>query len=204
MSVRTPPRRYDARSPVGICRLCAEPILLDGKPAKRRRWHPGCVEVWLIATSSEAATAALFRRDRGVCAACGYDCEAPANWRLAAERYVRGPAGKVAFVAVQPWRDEADGPYCRLRREKLVDWQGDHVVPLWSVDRDAEDAMRYWGLENLQTLCTPCHLDKTAAEAAQRAKELRLRQKAAGTVTRRKKKIPSRPFGKSRPPRGTR
>jgi len=48
-------------------------------------------------------------------------------------------------------------------------WCADHVVPLWSVDRNAENAFRYWTLENLQTLCESCHKAKTAREAAERA-----------------------------------
>lgn len=45
----------------------------------------------------------------------------------------------------------------------------DHIVPLWSVDRKAEGALRFWGPVNLQVLCVPCHKAKSAREAAERA-----------------------------------
>ncbi|MBW2274640.1 MAG: HNH endonuclease [Deltaproteobacteria bacterium] len=46
-------------------------------------------------------------------------------------------------------------------------WELDHIVPL--IDGGSHD------LENLQTLCTPCHVKKTSEEArlrSARAKEL--------------------------------
>ena len=49
------------------------------------------------------------------------------------------------------------------------DWELDHVVPLWSVDRDAPGALAFWQLANMQTLCPLHHKEKTAAEAGQRS-----------------------------------
>ncbi|WP_407304016.1 HNH endonuclease [Acinetobacter sp.] len=44
-------------------------------------------------------------------------------------------------------------------------WDMDHITPLI----EANGEMKYWTLENLQTLCKPCHKAKTSAEATQRA-----------------------------------
>lgn len=54
---------------------------------------------------------------------------------------------------------------CRQVRTEL-----DHVVPLWQVAHLPDDE-RFWyfGPENLQLLCIPCHREKTAAEASRRA-----------------------------------
>ncbi|MFV3415638.1 HNH endonuclease [Pseudomonas sp. NY15436] len=40
-------------------------------------------------------------------------------------------------------------------------WHMDHVIPLWKGGDDLES--------NMQVLCIPCHADKTAKEAAERA-----------------------------------
>lgn len=50
-------------------------------------------------------------------------------------------------------------------------WAADHRVPLWSVPNVVTMAERafYWGLDNAQTLCIPCHTEKTSREAAERA-----------------------------------
>lgn len=52
-----------------------------------------------------------------------------------------------------------------------VDYELDHIVPLWSVDRTLPwgELIRFWMLPNLQALCVPCHAEKTAAETTQRA-----------------------------------
>ena len=73
----------------------------------------------------------------------------------------------------------------------------DHDTPLWSVDRAAADAWKYWTAENLVLRCSPCHKTKSAREAKQRAKEKRLN----GTTgqNKRKAKIPSRGFPKPPP-----
>ncbi|WP_054910471.1 HNH endonuclease [Pseudomonas sp. NBRC 111135] len=40
-------------------------------------------------------------------------------------------------------------------------WNMDHIIPLWKGGDDLES--------NMQVLCIPCHADKTAKEAAERA-----------------------------------
>lgn len=54
-------------------------------------------------------------------------------------------------------------------------WQADHIIPLWAVPPNVSLAERevYWGLGNLQRLCVPCHKEKSALEAGQRAKAKR-------------------------------
>lgn len=44
-------------------------------------------------------------------------------------------------------------------------WHLDHIKPLVESQGD----ISYWGLDNLQTLCQPCHKAKTGAEATARA-----------------------------------
>ena len=44
-------------------------------------------------------------------------------------------------------------------------WDMDHIKPLVESQGD----LSYWKLPNLQTLCKPCHITKTSAEATARA-----------------------------------
>lgn len=98
------------------------------------------------------------------------------------------------------WLEHRDGKICRsCKKSDCGPLELDHVRPLWSVDRDAPDAWKFWTLENLQLLGTPCHKIKTAREAKVRAKGKRIRKKLNGE-TRPRAKIPSRDFDK--PPDG--
>lgn len=82
------------------------------------------------------------------------------------------PAGRRTFCSnecVHEWRLRTDPGYLRhqtFHRDKGVcakcgkqsrcDWQADHIVPV--VEGGGE-----CGLENIRTLCTPCHKEETAA-----------------------------------------
>lgn len=63
----------------GHCRWCGLPVL-EGKPpvqTKRIRcWHPDCVTIYRIAMFSSDQRTHVFKRDKGICARCGTDCEA--------------------------------------------------------------------------------------------------------------------------------
>lgn len=56
-------------------------------------------------------------------------------------------------------------------------FEADHIVALWEGGKDA--------LDNLQTLCRHCHLQKTVGEAPLRAKADRLRVRHDATLRRR-------------------
>ena len=132
-------------APRGVCRWCGEPILhLDGakagEPNLRRRWHPECVEAYNDSDPREVRRR-LRKRDRGLCASCGLDT-------LALKKSLKGRGMARAL------RERGFVP-----RRSL--WEVDHIVPL--VDGGGHD------MTNLQSLCTPCHKRKTAAEATARA-----------------------------------
>ncbi|HYD97964.1 MAG TPA: hypothetical protein VEH84_01150 [Alphaproteobacteria bacterium] len=145
----------------GRCRWCGEPVLRpDGQPNRRRLWHDPCLAAYKLAAWPKEQRRALLKRDRGRCAGCGADCrpsvpEPRPGRRVTAPEPLTG--GRI--------------PYTKLRwgKRPLLPWHADHVVPLFSVDPAAPDALRYWTLENLQTLCETCHKAKCAAEAAGRA-----------------------------------
>jgi len=132
-------------APRGTCRWCGEGIVYAdgpkrGEPDRRRRWHPECVSTYSASDPREVRRR-LRRRDRGRCAACGLD-----TVKLRRELRGRGMTKKLRERGFVP-------------RRSL--WEVDHIVPL--VDGGSHD------LDNLQTLCSPCHRAKTAAEATERA-----------------------------------
>ncbi len=153
---RAPPRKPNPRTPKGFCVWCGSRV-----EGRRRTWcSDACVDEYRIANFAGDAQKAVFRRDHGVCAGCGVDTKLTGKWRR--KRFPRGfgfgwyPEGPVTEVEYVP-----------------AEWEADHVVPLWSVDRDAPDAFRYWSLSNIQTLCVRCHKAKTKREAAARAARAR-------------------------------
>lgn len=118
------------------CRWCDKALLkADGSPDLRRNWHPDCAEAYMIRNHPARLKEAVWKRDKGVCAACGADHGTP---RLAAWH----------------WPDRKPNAYWLAQDGS---WEADHIVPL--KDGGAFD------LENVQTLCaSPCHRDKTVAE----------------------------------------
>jgi hypothetical protein len=169
-ALRRPPLPH-WESPKGACRWCGAAVLKpDGAPNPRRRWHDDCVTSYRIACFSADMRDAVQRRDGGFCAACGLhflhalpvarpipDWLPYARWHAAIS-----VAGK-RWVMV----DFADAVFTPIYYAR--GWTADHIEPLHRVDRQAPDALRYWSLANLQTLCLRCDELKTTAEARQRA-----------------------------------
>lgn len=145
---RRPEIRF-SDAPRAICRWCGEAIVYpdgpkQGQPDRRRRWHPECVVAY-DASDPREARRRVRKRDRGICAACGLDTRVVKKAHRG-----RGSARALRALGYVP-------------RRSL--WELDHVVPL--IDGGGHE------LANLQTLCTPCHKRKTAAEARQRAERER-------------------------------
>jgi 5-methylcytosine-specific restriction endonuclease McrA len=140
---RRPEIRF-SDAPRGVCRWCGDPIVHEkgekrGEPNRRRRWHQACVDEYNRSDPREARRM-VRKRDRGHCASCGLD-----TYALKRSTRGKGSHRKLRELGFKP-------------RKSL--WELDHVVPL--IDGGTHEA------GNLQTLCTPCHKRKTAAEASRR------------------------------------
>jgi 5-methylcytosine-specific restriction endonuclease McrA len=138
-------------APRGQCRWCGEAILYEsgekrGRTDLRRRWHSRCVEEYNQSDPSEARKR-IRRRDRGRCRACKIDTYA-----------IRREMKKIGRGRTKEIRQRGFKP-------KQSYWELDHIVPL--IDGGGH------GDDNLQTLCTPCHKEKTAEEARRRAEARR-------------------------------
>jgi len=73
-------------------------------------------------------------------------------------------------------RDNGSCKQCgtKCKRKGAPKWHMDHITPLIEASGD----IKYWKMENLQTLCEKCHKEKTAKEAAGRAFKRRLSKDA--------------------------
>lgn len=139
-------RRQHNRQP-GECTWCGRRV-----PKRRRRWcGEECVAAWMASWGSWAHLCWLVeRRDRGVCSRCGCDTDRIkrllTRWRYDHE----AESAARAF-----WRSEGFPIGRQL-------WEADHIVPRAEGGEDR--------LENLRTLCVPCHKARTAAWHGERAR----------------------------------
>jgi len=99
-----------------------------------------CVEEWRLRTDPGYLRHKVLERDKGICAACGTDCEAA--W-IDLKR-LRGAA---RLRALLEW-----GIKSRARKSL---WDADHIVPVVEGGGECD-------LENIRTLCLKCHRAATA------------------------------------------
>jgi 5-methylcytosine-specific restriction endonuclease McrA len=67
-------------------------------------------------------------------------------------------------------RDKGICGKCGVQCSYPLEWHMDHIKPLYL----ANDNINFWKLDNLQTLCEPCHIAKTSQEATERAAKRKL------------------------------
>lgn len=134
------------------CRWCGTREI----PPRRSSWcSDACVAEFTIRRGI-GLRARVQARDKGVCAACGLDCVKMRRDLGPGTRYIT--PDRIADLERQGWtrRD--------FVRKSL--WDADHILPV-------EHGGGACGLDNLQTLCRPCHRRKTAKQARERAAERR-------------------------------
>jgi 5-methylcytosine-specific restriction protein A len=121
-----------------LCRWCELEIL-----ARRRRTFCSdyCVDQHRLRTDPGYLRDRVFSRDRGICALCQADTIAI----YAALKRARG-ASRLAGLSVYGLRTIAS-------RRSL--WDADHILPVAEGGGQCD-------LDNLRTLCLPCHREVTA------------------------------------------
>jgi 5-methylcytosine-specific restriction protein A len=130
----------------GLCRWCKQEV------AGRRRTFCSdpCVHEWRLRSSTSYLRDCVLERDRGVCAICSLD-----TVRLR-RRVMRLPFAK-RMAELRALQQKGT-----VLRGRKTWWEADHVVPVV----EGGDS----NLDNVRTLCIPCHRNVTA--------ELRLRRRA--------------------------
>lgn len=125
-----------------LCRYCATEV----SPPRRTFCDDRCVDSFRIESSPSFAREKVFERDRGVCQGCGLDTE------------------KLKSVLFE-LRLRAPTEYDRLtRRYQATFGFGFRVEDhFWEMDHTKAVVLGggSCGLDNLKTLCRPCHGRKT-------------------------------------------
>jgi 5-methylcytosine-specific restriction protein A len=121
-----------------LCRWCELEIL-----AKRRRTFCSdyCVHQWRLRTDPGYLRDQVFARDHGICGVCEADTIAIYN----ALKRARGKA-RIAGLSLY-------GMQTIVSRRSL--WDADHILPVAEGGGQCD-------LDNLRTLCLPCHREVTA------------------------------------------
>lgn len=133
----------------GQCRLCRNTLT-----GRQRSWcSKKCYfQAWehaqIARGSSEHMRKALKRRDKEICAKCNRDC--------ATVKKIFDRVG--SSILKYEWKDRSLHPYYMVMRyfgftPYKHTWEADHILEL----RDGGEHT----LDNLQTLCIPCHKEKT-------------------------------------------
>ena len=118
-----------------LCRWCGLEV-----PLRRLTFcSDWCVDQWRLRTDPGYLREQVFLRDRGVCALCGVDARA-AWFDLKRSR------GAHREKLLARWGLK------RIARKTL--WDADHIVPVAEGGGECD-------LENLRTLCLPCHRQQT-------------------------------------------
>ncbi len=128
------------RGPQGrpLCRWCRLEILA---PRRRSFCSDYCVHQWRLRSDPGYVRDQVFARDRGICALCATDT-------VAAYAALKRSRGAVRAEALAMW-----GLKDVSARRTL--WDADHIRPVAEGGGQCD-------LENLRTLCLPCHREVTA------------------------------------------
>lgn len=182
------PEHRKARGPNGrrLCRWCGVEV-----PKGRQTWcSDACVQEYMIRRDAGSLRRAVWARDRGVCAVCGLDADQLERvlYRLrrgaVLDRYAnshRYVTGRIREELRAHWRRRwerfrdrmLDGRWTTDHPHGTVScWEADHIVPV--VEGGGGMA---GGLDNVRTLCVPCHRRETADLAARRANARRTNEK---------------------------
>lgn len=151
-------------SPRGSCRLCGEPILrADGTVNKLRTWHAECGYFFRLCTEMPLQRSFLYERDGDGCAHCKTKLRRLVKYT---ERYNIVDIDADGTRHYYPWTELKLAWVCEV----------DHRIPLWKVETVSDVRARVWyfGPDNLQLLCPPCHAEKTSLETTERAHERRM------------------------------
>lgn len=122
-----------------LCRFCKH----ECGPPRRTFCSEPCVHEWKVRTQLDYAKRFVARRDNGACQLCGTDTFAPYR----------------PFNLLRFGHPPQDG---FPPRRVLGAFDMDHIVPVC-------EGGGACGLDNLRTLCRPCHRAETAKLAARRA-----------------------------------
>ncbi len=171
---------YSSPAPKGpngerLCYNCHGPMPKD---KRKVNCTPKCAQEWRAKTSPSYMRHLIFKRDKGICAKCGTDTvdlqrqfnSIRVGRQLGA--HPRGDEDRDRFL-------KAHGiPWGRVGSDW---WDADHITPV--IEGGGE-----CGLDNLRTLCIPCHQEAT------RDLHARLKEKRAADQRARMNALSEKPL----------
>lgn len=164
LSAKKTPLKYDSQGNI-LCRWCEKCV----HPPRKTFCSAECVHNWKLRSNLTYARRCVRQRDRGVCSKCGTDTY------------------KISRGMRKPLRGETEAAWKKrvkaIRKKYKI---GPRRVTLWDMDHIQEVAVGggQCGLDNLITLCTVCHKQKTKKFV----KKHRAKKKTASKRTKRAKK----------------
>jgi len=132
-----------------LCSVCGKPLT----KGLRRYCSQECTDICYVATMPSYARGKVFQRDKGVCSNCGCDTE-KLKKILRKARYDDGWAS-LGWHDIGVIKNEMGFTADHF-------WEMDHILPV-------VEGGGLCGMDNLQTLCVPCHRAETKELAARRA-----------------------------------
>lgn len=120
------------------CRWCGKGV----KPPRRTMCSPECVHEILIRTNGRYLRDCVYKRDKGICAICNQDTKLIAKEALSLEGEDKKKflIDNRILLKRKIWKRKHGGGL----------WDADHIIPV-------KDGGGQCGLDNIRTLCIPCH-----------------------------------------------
>lgn len=156
--------RHLPRRPKGFCKWCAGPVA----PPRRTWCSQACVDAFMVRSNANSAAHALWKRDRGVCADCGFDFGwAARRIKVDLEFWVDDLEAANGGSLPRGWARPQDDRLRAGLKARGFDllrrlWEVDHTTPVVFGGGCA-------GVDELETVCQLCHRERTRKLAGLRA-----------------------------------
>ncbi len=145
-NVRERPVRIGAHG-LPTCRWCKGPV----EPPRRTFCSENCVHEYSLRSNGQYLRAHVYMRDKGICALCGRDTTA-----------LRKELSALSWEERKKRCEELGIPESRGFCDSL--WDADHIKPVCEGGGQS-------GLDNIQTVCLPCHYAKSTQDGERRRRK---------------------------------